>query len=180
MCIVGGLYCLGHKNKGKSLHSAQYFSQVFSVYSGLNLRMWNPWVWRAFSTFVPLNFFFVIMWFELRAPHLLGWHSTTWATSPAHVFFLFFWDWGLNSGLHAYKTGILLLRVCLQSILLWFFWRWSLTNYLPSWPQTLILLISASWVARITCVSCQRLVYWTFLSHCICDNSSNNATIIAI
>jgi hypothetical protein len=42
----------------------------------------------------------------------------------------FLWNWGLNSGLHACKTGALLLEVHLQSILLWLFWRWGLTNYL--------------------------------------------------
>jgi hypothetical protein len=30
-------------------------------------------------------------------------------------FFFFCWDWSLNSGLHSYKTGTLLLEPCLQS-----------------------------------------------------------------
>jgi hypothetical protein len=34
--------------------------------------------------------------------------------------------------------------------LLWLFWRWGLENYLPSWPETPILPISASQVTRIT------------------------------
>jgi hypothetical protein len=34
-----------------------------------------------------------------------------------------------------------------------YFWKWDLTNYLPRLPQTVILLISAFKVARITDVS---------------------------
>jgi hypothetical protein len=37
--------------------------------------------------------------------------------------------------------------------LLWLFCRWSLLNYLPGWPQTTILLILYSQVARITGMS---------------------------
>jgi hypothetical protein len=33
----------------------------------------------------------------------------------------FWWDWGLNSGLHIYKVKALLLESHLQSILLWLF-----------------------------------------------------------
>jgi hypothetical protein len=33
--------------------------------------------------------------------------------------------------------------------LLCFFWRWGAHELCPGWPQTLILLISASQVARI-------------------------------
>jgi hypothetical protein len=39
------------------------------------------------------------------------------------------------------------------SILLWLFWRWGLSNYCLSWPQTSVLSISASLVARIIDVS---------------------------
>jgi hypothetical protein len=38
------------------------------------------------------------------------------------------WDWGLNSGLHIFKAGTLLLEPYLQSILLWLFWRWGLSE----------------------------------------------------
>jgi hypothetical protein len=41
-------------------------------------------------------------------------------------FFCFWWDWGLDSGLHSCKVGTLPLEPLLQSILLWLFW-----NYLP-------------------------------------------------
>jgi hypothetical protein len=46
-------------------------------------------------------------------------------------FTIFWWDWGLNSGLHNYKASALLLKPSLWSILLWLFWRWGLMNYLP-------------------------------------------------
>jgi hypothetical protein len=54
---------------------------------------------------------------------------------------------------HTCRPGALPLEPHLQSILLWLFWRWSLENYLLGWPQTMILLISASQVARIPGVS---------------------------
>jgi hypothetical protein len=40
--------------------------------------------------------------------------------------------------------------------LLWLFWRWGASQTIcPGWPQTEILLISASQIARITGVSHQ-------------------------
>jgi hypothetical protein len=51
------------------------------------------------------------------------------------------------------KAGTPSLQPHLQSILFWLFWRWGLMNYLPrlaSNLDSLILPISASWVARIT------------------------------
>jgi hypothetical protein len=38
-------------------------------------------------------------------------------------------------------------------LLLWLFWRWDLRTICLNWPQTVILQISASQVARITGVS---------------------------
>jgi hypothetical protein len=38
--------------------------------------------------------------------------------------FIYWWDWGLNSGPCSLETQ-------LQSILLWLFWRWYLVNCLP-------------------------------------------------
>jgi hypothetical protein len=43
----------------------------------------------------------------------------------------FWWDWVLNLGLYACKTGALLLEPNCQSILFWLFWKWSPVNYLP-------------------------------------------------
>jgi hypothetical protein len=72
------------------------------------------------KNFLSLSlFFFAVLEFELRALHLLGRCSTTWAHSSSPYFVEYFWDrvlWTICSGL------------------LW----------------TMILLISASWVARIT------------------------------
>jgi hypothetical protein len=57
-------------------------------------------------------------------------HCSIWTlyyvlTDHWYVFFylLFWWGWGLNSGLCACKIVILLLKPHLQSILLWLFWR---------------------------------------------------------
>jgi hypothetical protein len=38
-------------------------------------------------------------------------------------FWVFWWDWGLNSGLYSCKAGTLLLDPPL--ILLWLFWKWE-------------------------------------------------------
>jgi hypothetical protein len=46
--------------------------------------------------------------------------------------------------------------------LLWLVWRWDLTNYLPGLPQTAILPISASQVARIIGISHQHLAVVIF------------------
>jgi hypothetical protein len=65
------------------------------------------------------------------------------------------WDLGLNSELPSCKVGVQLLEPHLQSILLCLFWRWSLTTICPGWPQTVILPVSVSQVARIIGMS-----YW--------------------
>jgi hypothetical protein len=71
------------------------------------------------------------------------------------LIFFFWYDWGLNSGVHVYKAGTLLLEPQLQSILLWLFSRWSFTNYLPRLASNSNPLISASQVARIIDMSYQ-------------------------
>jgi hypothetical protein len=52
----------------------------------------------------------------------------------------------------AYEADTLLLEPIFQPILLGLFWIWGLLDYL-SWPQAKTLLISASQVARIKCMS---------------------------
>jgi hypothetical protein len=49
-----------------------------------------------------------------------------------------------------------------QYILLWLFWRWGLKLF-PSWPQTAVLLISASQVAMITGMTHQYLLTSIFI-----------------
>jgi hypothetical protein len=113
--------------------------------------------------------------FELRALHLLGKHSTTWATpevnlGPSSSYLCLsssweyrcaslyptcsLWDWGLNSRLCNCKAGAVLLEPCLQSFLLWLFWRWGLRNYLSKLASNLNpvdLSLSSSW--NYTCKS---------------------------
>jgi hypothetical protein len=66
-------------------------------------------------------------WVEGVVPGLVGIGLVSTAAQlpallePDNLFF--WWDWGLNSGLHACKGGTLLLEPHLQSILLWLFWR---------------------------------------------------------
>jgi hypothetical protein len=79
------------------------------------------------------------------------------------LIFFFLVGLGLNSGLHTCKVGALMLETHIQYILLWLFWRWGVSQTTcPGWPWTLILLISASQVARITGVSHQCLAQFTF------------------
>jgi hypothetical protein len=81
--------------------------------------------WYIFFLFLHL-FFLAVLEFELSASCLLGRHSTTWATLPENTIFC---------------VGYFQDRVL-----------WTLC---PGWPQTMILLISASWVTRIISMS-----YW--------------------
>jgi hypothetical protein len=53
------------------------------------------------------------------------------------ILLYFWWDRGLNSGLHTCKAGVLLLESHLQSTLLWLFWRWGLENYLSGLASNL-------------------------------------------
>jgi hypothetical protein len=45
---------------------------------------------------------------------------------------------------------VIYLESYFKSILLWLFWRWGLRAICLAWPENVILLISASEVARIT------------------------------
>jgi hypothetical protein len=67
----------------------------------------------------------------------------------AEIYFkniFFFWFWGLNSGLTPWAT--------LPALFLWrVFWDRVSQTFCPGWLWTLVLLISASWVAGITGVS---------------------------
>jgi hypothetical protein len=50
-----------------------------------------------------------------------------------------------------------------SSLLLWLYWRWGLKNYLPRLALTEILLISASQVGRITGVSHQCWLKFSYV-----------------
>jgi hypothetical protein len=93
-------------------------------------------------------------WFELRASCFQSGCSTTWASPPVwNVFiYLFFGGTGVWAscllGKHSYH-----LSHSTGPFLCWVFRdRVSRTIY-PGWLQTMILLIAASWVARIMGVS---------------------------
>jgi hypothetical protein len=49
----------------------------------------------------------------------------TFIISHFNLFFFFWWDWGLSSGLHTCKAGALSLEPHFQSILFSLFWRWG-------------------------------------------------------
>jgi hypothetical protein len=73
------------------------------------------------------------------------------------MFIFFKWDWGLNAGFYTCKAGSLSLKSLLQSICPGNFGDGVLWTICLSWPWTMILPISASEVARITCMSHQCL-----------------------
>jgi hypothetical protein len=67
-------------------------------------------------------------------------------------FFVCVCYWGLNSGPSPWATP--------PALFLWrVFWDRVLWTICPGWPRTVILLISASWVARITGMSHWHLAY---------------------
>jgi hypothetical protein len=71
-------------------------------------------------------------------------------------FFFFLWYWGLNSGPSPWAT--------LPALFLWGVFKiGSPRTICLGWLQTMILLISASWVARITGVSHRHRVPGCFL-----------------
>jgi hypothetical protein len=91
--------------------------------------------------------------FELNSDsNLLFLVPTLFIFKPLSVFFFFFQIWGLNSG----PTPLALLCE-------WFFWDRVSWTVCLGWLGTLILLISASWVARITGVSHWCLTWLCFL-----------------
>jgi hypothetical protein len=95
---------------------------------------WHPAKHILFTWHDKLDFFWT-EFFVSKGGHKKGIADK----SLTRKFFFFFgWDWGLNSGLHAYKAGALHLHPGLQPILLRFFFflfvflkRSGLTKYLP-------------------------------------------------
>jgi hypothetical protein len=69
-------------------------------------------------------------------------HTPTWPFTSLPCYFFFLMVLGLE--LRAYA-----LSHSASSFLCWVFSRWGLTKYLLGWLWTIILLISATWVARI-------------------------------
>jgi hypothetical protein len=95
-----------------------------------------------------LFFFFVVLEFELKASCLPDRGCTTWVMSQP--FFFFFLVLGLE--LKAFTLNHSASPFCDR----YFQDRFSQT-ICPSWLRTTILLISASWVAKITGMSHQHL-----------------------
>jgi hypothetical protein len=79
---------------------------------------------------------------------ILLYKDCNFSTSLSTLFF-FLWD-GFEFRALCLQIRYLLLEPRLQSVLLWLFWRCGSQTVCPGWPQTTILLISASWVDRIT------------------------------
>jgi hypothetical protein len=87
-----------------------------------------------------------LLWYEQRR------------RQPSWIFPPLWWDQDLNSGLCACKAGAILLEPHVQSIFsLVILEVEGLANYLPRLASALVLLISASHIARITGLSHQLL-----------------------
>jgi hypothetical protein len=100
------------------------------------------------------NFFFFVfcgvLLFSSSGQYTMEWMTYT---------FFFWWYWGLNSGSYA-CSGPLPLEPLHQPFYFCdeFFRERVLWTICPGWLRTVILLISASWVARITDVNHWHLV----------------------
>jgi hypothetical protein len=109
-------------------------------------------------------FFLAILGFELKTLHLLGRHSTAWAVPPilfalvessSHFFALA----GLDQDPPTYASHIGM-TATMPSFLCW---NKVLLTFCPGWPQTAILLISTSHVARTIGMSHKHLAsMWPF------------------
>jgi hypothetical protein len=115
------------------------------------------------SYFIQISLFVCLfssnMEFELRASSLLCTHSITWVTLAvlSWIFFFFFF---CGSGIW---TQALHLDPLHQNFLMHFIKIGFLELFALGWLWTTVLLISASWVARITGMSHQRLdVFFSF------------------
>jgi hypothetical protein len=113
-------------------------------------------------TLYSFVFLFALVDVEPRVLHLLGSCSTTWATRPACFSLPFFGDRVLFYAQASWTTIPLFVppkiaRVADRhmTICLAIGWDIVLWTFGLDWPQIMILLISISWVARITCVSHQ-------------------------
>jgi hypothetical protein len=90
---------------------------------------------------------------ESETSGMLGKQHYLWATFPATpspLLPFFLWYWGLNSGPIPWATPPTLF------VIFFFFWDRVSQTICPGWLWATILLISASWVARITSVSYQH------------------------
>jgi hypothetical protein len=92
-------------------------------------------------------------WFRLL--HFMDLTRNVWL-----IFFFFLQYWDLNSGPMPWATPPAFF--CDM-----FFWDRVLWTICPGWLQTAILLISASWVTRITGMRCWCLVLTDFLSYSV-------------
>jgi hypothetical protein len=115
--------------------------------------------------------FFSVLGIEIKTSHLLGRYSTTWVIHSAFFFLLsLFLKLGLTfcSG----QSGLWSSCLCFPNS--WddrcvspqpgFINRYGVMwTFLPSWPWTVILPISASQVARISRLSHQPMGNWSLL-----------------
>jgi hypothetical protein len=101
----------------------------------------------------------------------LGKYSTIWATLPA-FFFLVGSTWVWIQNLELARQVLYHLSHCVSPFCVYvgYFQVGVLQTICPGWPLTSILLISASWVARITSISHQQLafLFTCFLDRVLC------------
>jgi hypothetical protein len=137
-------------NETQEKNSQQPFPKWYCVYA---------------YTHTKKNFWGAVLWFEFRASHLQGRHSTTWATLLPH-FALVILEIGSHFLPRLAWTTILLFHTIhhhwydryIPSHAAFLHWDAGIMNFFClGWPWTLILQISASKIDRITGISHQCL-----------------------
>jgi hypothetical protein len=112
---------------------------------------------KHINSFLLFLLVFVVLRSKSMALHMLGKHSATEIHPSTYWFFFFFFlmtrVWTQGSHL-SHSTSPYFCVGC--------FWN-SASLFSPDCPQTVILLISASQVARITDMSHQHMVPYSFL-----------------
>jgi hypothetical protein len=77
------------------------------------------------------------------------------SSSSSLLLLLLLWDWGLNSGLHTCKPGALLLEHTSSLFCSCYFGNGVSPTICLGWPHAVIILILASQLAIIICMSHQ-------------------------
>jgi hypothetical protein len=108
------------------------------------------------------DFFF---WWVCGVLHLQSRHSTVWVALPAHITLVIYLFILLVLGFELRASYLIYCPShSANPFLCWYFWDRVSKTICPGWLQTMILLISASWIARLqawvasTCFCRWRLV----------------------
>jgi hypothetical protein len=134
-------------------------------YCGFGWFLWcSVWLIFIFSFHQRFNKGFELpsesacsrLWGEAEAESGFEWEGLRGNGTLIYLFICYFfiwWDWSLNSGLHTWKQVLYHLNHTSSPFCSGYFGDGVLWTICPGWPPTIILLISAFQVARITGMS---------------------------